>query len=180
MERYTWNNFIDKYKFEEGDIRSDEDRIKELVDKHGSQAWRYVWTMCCEGSDEYYVAGFAKVNRMGYMIATVPHDVKEGDYDTVEIVADYEELISRVRKPDSYHFETDLMIEGHPAKVEIFAEKNGDGNVWYSLIINVEVLETSEYWQWTCDDEEDLGEFNFNKLVETTLRDNDFDNKLGD
>lgn len=88
MERYTWNNFIDKYKFEEGDIRSDEDRIKELVDKHGSQAWRYVWTICCEGSDEYYVAGFAKVNRMGYMIATVPHDVKEGDYDTVEIVAE--------------------------------------------------------------------------------------------
>ena len=44
--------------------------------------------------------------------------------------------------------------------------------MWFSLAINEEVMETSEYGDWNLDEEDEKGEFDFDKLVETELRDN--------
>lgn len=79
MIRMTWKQFEDKYQFETDEngsdlVEIDSDRVKEIEAKHGDNAWRYIWTWCSEGSDEYFVAGYAFVNRMNYMIATVPND----------------------------------------------------------------------------------------------------------
>ena len=143
MIRMTWKGFEDKYKFEEHDgsnmVETNSSRVKEIEDKYGDEAWRYIWTWCSQGSDEYFVAGYAFVNRMNYMIATVPHDLEEGE--SVEIV-------------------------------EIFAEQNIDGYAWFSLAIDKEVMETSEYTDWRPDEEDEKGEFDFDKLVKTELMGN--------
>jgi len=93
MIRMTWKQFEDKYQFETDEngsdlVEIDSDRVKEIEAKHGDNAWRYIWTVCSEGSDEYFVAGYSFVNRMNYMIATVPHDLEEGE--SVEIIEDYD------------------------------------------------------------------------------------------
>ena len=188
----TWKQFEDKYQFETDEngsdlVEIDSDRVKEIEAKHGDNAWRYIWTWCSEGSDEYFVAGYAFVNRMNYMIATVPHDLEEGE--TVEIVEDYDELSRRPKnelvtfqfsradpKLNSYlHYaKFDLWMDNHLVKVEIFAEQNIDGYVWFSLAIDEEVMETTEYKDWNPeeDHEEEKGEFDFEKLVKTELMGN--------
>ena len=170
MIRMTWKQFEDKYQFESDENGSkyfefDSDRVKEIEDKYGDEAWRYIWTWCSEGSDEYFVAGYAFVNRMNYMIATVPHDLEEGD--SVEIVEDYAEL-----SKEGNYAKFDLWIDDEFKKVEIFAEQNIDGYVWFSLAINEEVMETSEYKDWSPDEEDEKGEFDFDELVKTELKGN--------
>ena len=188
----TWKGFEDKYKFEEHDdckaVEIDSDRVKEIEDKYGDNAWRYIWTWCSEGSDEYFVAGYACVNRMNYMIATVPHDLEEDE--SVEIVEDYEELSKRPKNSSRenldksyylgkiplsiycHYFGINLWKDNQWIGVEIFAEQNIDGYAWFSLAIDKEVMETSEYTDWRPDEEEDLGEFDFDKLVKTELMGN--------
>ncbi len=170
MNRMTWEQFEDKYQFESDENGSkyfefDSDRVKEIEDKYGDEAWRYIWTWCSEGSDEYFVAGYALVNRLNYMIATVPHDLEEGD--SVEIVEDYAEL-----SKEGNYAKFDLWIEDEFKKVEIFADQNIDGYVWFSLAINEEVMETSEYKDWSPDEEDEKGEFDFDELVKTELKGN--------
>lgn len=178
MNRMTWEQFEDKYQFESDENGSkyfefDSDRVKEIEDKYGDEAWRYIWTWCSEGSDEYFVAGYALVNRLNYMIATVPHDLESpdvfGEGDSVEIVEDYAEL-----SKEGNYAKFDLWIEDEFKKVEIFADQNIDGYVWFSLAINEEVMETSEYKDWNPeeDHEEEKGEFDFDKLVKTELKGN--------
>ena len=178
MNRMTWEQFEDKYQFETDENGSkyfefDSDRVKEIEDKYGDEAWRYIWTWCSEGSDEYFVAGYALVNRLNYMIATVPHDLESpdvfGEGDSVEIVEDYAEL-----SKEGNYAKFDLWIEDEFKKVEIFADQNIDGYVWFSLAINEEVMETSEYKDWNPeeDHEEEKGEFDFDKLVKTELKGN--------
>lgn len=178
MNRMTWEQFEDKYQFESDENDSkyfefDSDRVKEIEDKYGDEAWRYIWTWCSEGSDEYFVAGYALVNRLNYMIATVPHDLESpdvfGEGDSVEIVEDYAEL-----SKEGNYAKFDLWIDDEFKKVEIFAEQNIDGYVWFSLAINEEVMETSEYKDWNPeeDHEEEKGEFDFDKLVKTELKGN--------
>jgi hypothetical protein len=178
MNRMTWEQFEDKYQFESDENGSkyfefDSDRVKEIEDKYGDEAWRYIWTWCSEGSDEYFVAGYALVNRLNYMIATVPHDLESpdvfGEGDSVEIVEDYAEL-----SKEGNYAKFDLWIDDEFKKVEIFAEQNIDGYVWFSLAINEEVMETSEYKDWNPeeDHEEEKGEFDFDKLVKTELKGN--------
>jgi len=175
MNRMTWEQFEDKYQFESDENGSkyfefDSDRVKEIEDKYGDEAWRYIWTWCSEGSDEYFVAGYALVNRLNYMIATVPNDFSSLQCDlgeTVEIVEDYAEL-----SKEGNYAKFDLWIDDELKKVEIFTDQNIDGYVWFSLAINEEVMETSEYGDWNPDEEDEKGEFDFDKLVETELRDN--------
>ena len=176
MNRMTWEQFEDKYQFETDENGSkyfefDSDRVKEIEDKYGDEAWRYIWTWCSEGSDEYFVAGYALVNRLNYMIATVPHDLESpdvfGEGDSVEIVEDYAEL-----SKEGNYAKFDLWIEDEFKKVEIFADQNIDGYVWFSLAINEEVMETSEYKDWSPDEEDEKGEFDFDKLVKTELKGN--------
>jgi len=193
MFRMTWKQFEDKYQFETDEngsdlVEIDSDRVKEIEAKHGDNAWRYIWTWCSEGSDEYFVAGYAFVNRMNYMIATVPHDLEEGE--SVEIVEDYDELSRRPKNelaisPNQiegypqlntyYHYaKFDLWIKGELKIVEIFADQNIDGYVWFSLAIDGEVMETSEYKDWNPeeDHEDEKGEFDFDELVKTELMGN--------
>ena len=175
MNRMTWEQFEDKYQFESDENGSkyfefDSDRVKEIEDKYGDEAWRYIWTWCSEGSDEYFVAGYALVNRLNYMIATVPNDFSSLQCDlgeTVEIVEDYADL-----SKEGNYAKFDLWIDDELKKVEIFTDQNIDGYVWFSLAINEEVMETSEYGDWNPDEEDEKGEFDFDKLVETELRDN--------
>ena len=191
MIRMTWKQFEDKYQFETDEngsdlVEIDSDRVKEIEAKHGDNAWRYIWTWCSEGSDEYFVAGYAFVNRMNYMIATVPHDLEEGE--SVEIVEDYDELSQRPQNELAinpkqiegypqlntyYHYaKFDLWIKGELKIVEIFAEQNIDDYAWFSLAIDKEVMETSEYKDWNPEEEEEKGEFDFDELVKTELMDN--------
>ena len=203
MKRMTWKQFEDKYQFETDEngsdlVEIDSDQLKEAEEKHGDYRWRYIWTVCSEGSDEYYVAGYAYVNRMNYMIATVPHDLEEGD--SVEIVEDYDELSQRPKNelcntisPNQKDTVWATQIEGYPQlntylhyvkydlwmddqliKVEIFAEQNMDDYVWFSLAIDEEIMETSEYKEWNPDDEDEKGEFDFDKLVKTLLKENGY------
>ena len=194
MIRMTWKQFEDKYQFESDEngtkyFEFDSDRVKEIEDKYGDEAWRYIWTWCSEGSDEYFVAGYALVNRLNYMIATVPHDLESpdvfGEGDSVEIIDDYDELSQRPKNElvpcaepklnTYYHYaKFDLWIDDEFKKVEIFAEQNIDGYVWFSLAINEEVMETSEYKDWNPeeDHEEEKGEFDFDELVKTELKGN--------
>jgi hypothetical protein len=188
MIRMTWKQFEDKYQFETDEngsdlVEIDSDRVKEIEAKHGDNAWRYIWTWCSEGSDEYFVVGYAFVNRMNYMIATVPHDLEEGE--SVEIVEDYDELSQRPKNElaispnqiegypqlNTYlHYKNyDLWIDNHLVKVEIFAEQNIDDYVWFSL---AKVMETSEYKDWNPEEEGEKGEFDFDKLVKTELMGN--------
>ncbi len=49
MNRMTWEQFEDKYQFESDENGSkyfefDSDRVKEIEDKYGDEAWRYIWT----------------------------------------------------------------------------------------------------------------------------------------
>ena len=191
MIRMTWKQFEDKYQFETDEngsdlVEIDSDRVKEIEAKHGDNAWRYIWTWCSEGSDEYFVVGYAFVNRMNYMIATVPHDLEEGE--SVEIIEDYDELSRRPKNElaispnqiegyprlNSYlHYKKyDLWMDNHLVKVEIFAEQNIDDYVWFSLAIDGEVMETSEYKDWNPEEEDEKGEFDFEKLVKTELMGN--------
>ena len=191
MIRMTWKQFEDKYQFETDEngsdlVEIDSDRVKEIEAKHGDNAWRYIWTWCSEGSDEYFVAGYAFVNRMNYMIATVPHDLEEGE--SVEIVEDYDELSQRPQNELAinpkqiegypqlntyYHYaKFDLWIKGELKIVEIFAEQNIDDYAWFSLAIDKEVMETSEYKDWNPEEEEEKGEFDFDELVKTELMGN--------
>jgi hypothetical protein len=195
MIRMTWKQFEDKYQFETDEngsdlVEIDSDRVKEIEAKHGDNAWRYIWTWCSEGSDEYFVAGYAFVNRMNYMIATVPHDLEEGE--SVEIVEDYDELSQRPKNELAinpkqiegypqlntylHYVKYDLWMDDQLTKVEIFAEQNIDDYVWFSLAIDGEVMETSEYKDWNPeeDHEEEKGEFDFDKLVKTLLKDNGY------
>lgn len=188
MNRMTWKKFEDKYQFETDEngsdlVEIDSDRVKEIEAKHGDNAWRYIWTVCYEGSDEYFVAGYAFVNRMNYMIATVPHDLEEGG--SVEIVEDYDELSKRPKnelvtcaepKLNTYlHYaKYDLWMDNHLVKAEIFAEQNIDDYVWFSLAIDGEVMETSEYKDWNSEEEDEKGEFDFEKLVKTLLKYNGY------
>ena len=192
MIRMTWKGFEDKYKFEEHDgsnmVETNSSRVKEIEDKYGDEAWRYIWTWCSQGSDEYFVAGYAFVNRMNYMIATVPHDFDKMMDESVEIVEDYEELSKRpknklVISPNQmegypqlntfyYYFGVNLWKDNQWIAVEIFAEENIDGYAWFSLAIDKKVMEISEYTDWRPDEEEDLGEFDFDKMVKTLLRHN--------
>ena len=191
MIRMTWKQFEDKYQFETDEngsdlVEIDSDRVKEIEAKHGDNAWRYIWTWCSEGSDEYFVAGYAFVNRMNYMIATVPHDLEEGE--SVEIVEDYDELSQRPQNELAinpkqiegypqlntyYHYaKFDLWIKGELKIVEIFAEQNIDDYAWFSLAIDGEVMETSEYKDWNPEEEDEKGEFDFDELVKTELMGN--------
>ena len=191
MIRMTWKQFEDKYQFETDEngsdlVEIDSDRVKEIEAKHGDNAWRYIWTWCSEGSDEYFVAGYAFVNRMNYMIATVPHDLEEGE--SVEIVEDYDELSQRPQNELAinpkqiegypqlntyYHYaKFDLWIKGELKIVEIFAEQNIDDYAWFSLAIDKEVMETSEYKDWNPEEEDEKGEFDFDELVKTELMGN--------
>ena len=193
MKRMTWKQFEDKYQFETDEngsdlVEIDSDQLKEAEEKHGDYRWRYIWTVCSEGSDEYYVAGYAYVNRMNYMIATVPHDLEEGD--SVEIVEDYDELSQRPKnelainpnqiegypqlKTYLHYVKYDLWMDDQLIKAEIFAEQNMDDYVWFSLAIDEEIMETSEYKEWNPDDEDEKGEFDFDKLVKTLLKDNGY------
>ena len=189
MIRMTWKQFEDKYQFETDKngsdlVETDSDRVKEIEAKHGDNAWRYIWTWCSEGSNEYFVAGYAVVNRMNYMIATVPHDFSAEKCEmgeSVEIVEDYAELARRPKnelvtcaEPKLntyyYHAKFDLWIKGELKIVEIFAEEDIDGYVWFSLAIDREVMETSQYSEWNSDDEDE--EFDFDELVKTELMGN--------
>ena len=193
MIRMTWKQFEDKYQFEADEngsqlFSTSDSRKIEVEEKHGDNAWRYIWTVCSEGSDEYFVAGYAVVNRMDYMIATVPNDFSSLQCDlgeTVEIVEDYDELSKRPKnelvtcaepKLNSYlHYKKyDLWMDNHLVDVEIFAEQNIDGYVWFSLAIDNEIMETSEYKDWNPDEdhEDEKGEFDFEKLVKTELMGN--------
>ena len=188
MIRMTWKKFEDKYQFEADEngsqlFSAQESRKIEVEEKHGDNAWRYIWTVCSEGSDEYFVAGYAVVNRLDYMIATVPHDLEEGG--SVEIVEDYDELSKRPKnelvtcaepKLNTYlHYaKYDLWMDNHLVKAEIFAEQNIDDYVWFSLAIDGEVMETSEYKDWNSEEEEEKGEFDFEKLVKTLLKYNGY------
>jgi hypothetical protein len=183
MIRMTWKGFEDKYKFEEHDgsnmVETNSSRVKEIEDKYGDEAWRYIWTWCSQGSDEYFVAGYAFVNRMNYMIAKVPHDLEDGE--SVEIVEDYEELSKRPKhvlvgeglgNTYLHYAKFDLWMGNKLKIVEIFAEQNIDGYAWFSLAIDKEVMETSEYTDWRPDEEDEKGEFDFDKLVKTELMGN--------
>ena len=193
MIRMTWKQFEDKYQFETDEngsdlVEIDSDQLKEAEEKHGDYRWRYIWTVCSEGSDEYFVAGYAFVNRMNYMIATVPHDLEEGE--SVEIVEDYDELSQRPKNelaisPNQiggypqlntylHHAKFDLWMDNELKIVEIFAEQNIDDYAWFSLAIDGEVMETTEYKEWNPDDEDEKGEFDFDKLVKTLLKDNGY------
>ncbi len=196
MIRMTWKQFEDKYQFETDEngsdlVEIDSDRVKEIEAKHGDNAWRYIWTVCSEGSDEYFVAGYAFVNRMNYMIATVPNDFSSLQCDmgeSVEIVEDYDELSQRPKNElaispeqiegypqlNSYlHYaKYDLWMDDQLIKAEIFAEQNIDDYVWFSLAIDGEVMETSEYKDWNPEEEDEKGEFDFDKLVKTELMGN--------
>lgn len=188
MNRMTWKGFEDKYQFEADEngsqlFSAQESRKIEVEEKHGDNAWRYIWTVCSEGSDEYFVAGYAVVNRLDYMIATVPHDLEEGG--SVEIVEDYDELSQRPKNElvtcaepqlNSYlHYaKYDLWMDNHLVKAEIFAEQNMDDYVWFSLAIDGEVMETSEYKDWNPEEEDEKGEFDFDKLVKTLLKYNGY------
>ena len=44
--------------------------------------------------------------------------------------------------------------------------------MWFSLAINEEVMETSEYKDWSPDEEDEKGEFEFDELVKTELKGN--------
>tara|TARA_R110000851_G_scaffold196633_1_gene347645 strand:- start:36 stop:491 length:456 start_codon:yes stop_codon:yes gene_type:complete len=123
---------------------------------------------------------------MNYMIATVPHDLEEGE--SVEIVEDYDELSQRPQNELAinpkqiegypqlntyYHYaKFDLWIKGELKIVEIFAEQNIDDYAWFSLAIDKEVMETSEYKDWNPEEEDEKGEFDFDELVKTELMDN--------
>ena len=193
MIRMTWKQFEDKYQFEADEngsqlFSAQDSRKIEVEEKHGDNAWRYIWTVCSEGSDEYFVAGYAFVNRMNYMIATVPHDLEEGE--SVEIVEDYDELSQRPKNelaisPNQiegypqlntylHYAKFDLWIKGELKIVEIFAEQNIDDYAWFSLAIDGEVMETSEYKDWNPeeDHEDEKGEFDFDELVKTELMGN--------
>ena len=198
MIRMTWKQFEDKYQFEADEngsqlFSASDSRKIEVEEKHGDNAWRYIWTVCSEGSDEYFVAGYAVVNRMDYMIATVPNDFSSLQCDlgeTVEIVEDYDELSKRPKNelaisPNQiegyprlntylHYAKYDLWMDNHLVKVEIFAEQNMDDYVWFSLAIDGEVMETSEYKDWNPeeDHEDEKGEFDFDKLVKTELMSN--------
>jgi len=189
MIRMTWKQFEDKYQFEADEngsqlFSAQDSRKIEVEEKHGDDAWRYIWTVCSEGSDEYFVAGYAVVNRLDYMIATVPNDfsaerIEMGE--SVEIVEDYDELSQRPQNElvpcaepklnTYYHYaKFDLWIKGELKVVEIFAEEDIDGYVWFSLAIDQEVMETSQYSEWNSDDEGE--EFDFDELVKTELMSN--------
>jgi hypothetical protein len=196
MIRMTWKQFEDKYQFETDEngsdlVEIDSDRVKEIEAKHGDNAWRYIWTVCSEGSDEYFVAGYSFVNRMNYMIATVPNDFSSLQCDlgeSVEIVEDYDELSRRPKNelaisPNQiegypqlntylHYAKFDLWIKGELKIVEIFAEQNIDDYVWFSLAIDGEVMETSEYKDWNPEEEDEKGEFDFDELVKTELMGN--------
>ena len=196
MIRMTWKQFEDKYQFETDEngsdlVEIDSDRVKEIEAKHGDNAWRYIWTVCSEGSDEYFVAGYSFVNRMNYMIATVPNDFSSLQCDlgeSVEIIEDYDELSRRPKNelaisPNQiegypqlntylHYAKFDLWIKGELKIVEIFAEQNIDDYVWFSLAIDGEVMETSEYKDWNPEEEDEKGEFDFDELVKTELMGN--------
>ena len=196
MIRMTWKQFEDKYQFETDEngsdlVEIDSDRVKEIEAKHGDNAWRYIWTVCSEGSDEYFVAGYAVVNRMDYMIATVPNDFSAEKCEmgeSVEIVEDYDELSQRPKNELAinpkqiegspqlntylHYAKYDLWIKGELKIVEIFAEQNIDDYVWFSLAIDGEVMETSEYSDWNPEEEDEKGEFDFDELVKTELMGN--------
>ena len=180
MIRMTWKQFEDKYQFEADEngsqlFSAQDSRKIEVEEKHGDNAWRYIWTVCSEGSDEYFVAGYAVVNRMDYMIATVPNDFSAEKCEmgeSVEIVEDYDELSRRKNSYLHYALKFDLWIKGELKIVEIFAEEDIDGYVWFSLAIDQEVMETSQYSEWNSDDEDEKGEFDFDELVKTELMGN--------
>jgi len=90
----TWKEFHNKYKFEDHNgspfLSVDASRIDEIENKLGGDAWRYVWTLCFEGDEEYYVGGFAIINRANYLVATVPHNFKDGDDNIVELIEETE------------------------------------------------------------------------------------------
>ena len=192
----TWKQFEDKYQFETDEngsqlFSAQDSRKIDVEEEHGDNAWRYIWTVCSEGSDEYFVAGYAVVNRMDYMIATVPNDFSAEKCEmgeSVEIVEDYDELSQRPKNElaispkqiegypqlNTYlHYKNyDLWIDNHLVKVEIFAEQNMDDYVWFSLAIDGEVMETSEYSDWNPEEEDEKGEFDFDELVKTELMGN--------
>ena len=196
MIRMTWKQFEDKYQFETDEngsqlFSAQDSRKIDVEEEHGDNAWRYIWTVCSEGSDEYFVAGYAVVNRMDYMIATVPNDFSAEKCEmgeSVEIVEDYDELSQRPKNElaispeqiegypqlNTYlHYKNyDLWIDNHLVKVEIFAEQNMDDYVWFSLAIDGEVMETSEYSDWNPEEEDEKGEFDFDELVKTELMGN--------
>lgn len=89
--KMTWQEFEDKYKFEENEdgnlfFEFEDKRVKEIQDKHKDEAYKYIWTRCYEGETEYIVHGYAFVNRNDYMIATIPWDLEDNDY--LEIIDD--------------------------------------------------------------------------------------------
>ena len=198
MIRMTWKQFEDKYQFEADEngsqlFSAQDSRMIDVEKEHGDNAWRYIWTVCSEGSDEYFVAGYAVVNRMDYMIATVPNDFSAERCEmgeSVEIVEDYAELSRRPKNEldinpkqiegypqlNTYyhHAKFDLWIKGELKIVEIFADQNIDNYVWFSLAIDGEVMETSEYKDWNPeeDHEDEKGEFDFDELVKTELMGN--------
>jgi hypothetical protein len=88
--RMTWGEFEDKYgliKNEHGSMYFDFDdpQVKKNQDKHGDNAYHYVWTQCYEGSQEYICQGYAFVNRSSYLIGTVPWDKDIDDMDYLNI-----------------------------------------------------------------------------------------------
>ena len=196
MIRMTWKQFEDKYQFETDEngsqlFSAQDSRKIDVEEEHGDNAWRYIWTVCSEGSDEYFVAGYAVVNRMDYMIATVPNDFSAEKCEmgeSVEIVEDYDELSQRPKNElaispkqiegypqlNSYlHYaKYDLWMDDQLIKAEIFAEQNMDDYVWFSLAIDGEVMETSEYSDWNPEEEDEKGEFDFDELVKTELMGN--------
>ena len=196
MIRMTWKQFEDKYQFETDEngsqlFSAQDSRKIDVEEEHGDNAWRYIWTVCSEGSDEYFVAGYAVVNRMDYMIATVPNDFSAEKCEmgeSVEIVEDYDGLSQRPKNElaispkqiegypqlNSYlHYaKYDLWMDDQLIKAEIFAEQNMDDYVWFSLAIDGEVMETSEYSDWNPEEEDEKGEFDFDELVKTELMGN--------
>jgi hypothetical protein len=125
------------------------------------------------------------------MIATVPNDFSSLQCDlgeSVEIVEDYDELSRRPKNelaisPNQiegypqlntylHYAKFDLWIKGELKIVEIFAEQNIDDYVWFSLAIDGEVMETSEYKDWNPEEEDEKGEFDFDELVKTELMGN--------
>jgi hypothetical protein len=82
----SWDDFVEKYKIKHDDQGSiamvdswEDERIQAIIKKHKDEAWRYVWTWCSEGETDYYVAGFARVNRMAYLIADTAHEYEPED-----------------------------------------------------------------------------------------------------
>ena len=83
MRKSDYETFIDKFKpevDEHGDLKLYETYDQEWKDKSGEDC-EYLWTVVAGDSGKWWICpGFHFVNRMNYIITSIPHKEGQRDY----------------------------------------------------------------------------------------------------